>query len=190
MHCRPTRCADEKRSSPRRDRLRRRPKRFIPCKAAASEGLRLLKQTQPDEIYNLAAQSHVAVSFELPEFTADVFAVGALRILEALPMTGLNARSYQASSSEMSGSAPLPKNERTPFHTRSPYGGSKVFAYWTTVNYREASETECNTPRWRPIRWYRPDVCEPQDQPCRSICVDPTSDRPLRTLVVRQRMSE
>jgi GDPmannose 4,6-dehydratase len=78
------------------------------------------------------------VSFELPEFTADVIAVGSLRILEVLRMTGLNARSYQASSSEMSGSAPPPKNEQTPFHTRSPYGISKVFAYWTTVNYREA----------------------------------------------------
>lgn len=96
------------------------------------------RATQPDEIYNLAAKSHVAVSFELPEFTAGVFAVGALCILEALAMTGLNARSYQASSSEMSGLAPPPKNERTPFHTRSPYGISKVFAYWTTVNYREA----------------------------------------------------
>jgi GDPmannose 4,6-dehydratase len=77
----------------------------------------------------LAAQSHVVVSFEIPEFTADVVAVGALRILEALRMTGLNARSYQASSSEMSGLAPPPKNERTPFHTRSPYGVSKVFPW-------------------------------------------------------------
>jgi GDPmannose 4,6-dehydratase len=78
------------------------------------------------------------VSFELPEFTADATAVGALCMLELLRMTGPNARSYQASSSEMSGSASLPQNEQTLFHPRSPCGLSKVFAYWTSVNYREA----------------------------------------------------
>jgi GDPmannose 4,6-dehydratase len=100
---------------------------------------RLLNQVQPDELYNLAAQSHVRVSFDSPEYTTDVTATGTVRLLEAIRETGLNPRFYQASSSEMFGRArEFPQNESTPFHPRSPYGCSKAFAYWITVNYREA----------------------------------------------------
>jgi GDPmannose 4,6-dehydratase len=107
--------------------------------ADAQSLTRLVSQIQPDEVYNLAAQSHVKVSFELPEYTADVTAIGALRLLEAIREAGLKCRFYQASSSEMYGQAQeVPQNERTPFHPRSPYACAKVFAYWTTVNYREA----------------------------------------------------
>jgi GDPmannose 4,6-dehydratase len=91
----------------------------------------------PDEIYNLGAQSHVKVSFEVPEFTADVVACGALRLLEAIRRTGVKCRFYQASSSEMFGSAPPPQSEETRFHPRSPYACAKVFAHDLTVNYRE-----------------------------------------------------
>jgi GDPmannose 4,6-dehydratase len=91
----------------------------------------------PDEIYNLGAQSHVKVSFEVPEFTADVVACGTLRLLEAIRRTGVKCRFYQASSSEMFGSAPPPQSEQTRFHPRSPYACSKVFAHDLTVNYRE-----------------------------------------------------
>ena len=93
---------------------------------------------QPDEIYNLGAQSHVAVSFEIPEYTADVTGVSTIRLLEAIRASGVDSRFYQASSSEMFGSTPPPQNEETPFHPRSPYGVAKVFSYWATVNYREA----------------------------------------------------
>ena len=99
---------------------------------------RLLAQIQPDEVYHLAAQSHVQVSFEMPEYTAEATAVGTTRVLEAIRQYGGPVRFYQASSSEMFGSSPPPQNEETRFHPRSPYGVSKVFAYWTTVNYREA----------------------------------------------------
>lgn len=99
---------------------------------------RLLTGIQPDEIYNLGAMSHVKVSFEVPEYTADITGVGALRLLEAVREVGLTSRLYQASSSEMFGASPPPQNENTPFHPRSPYGVAKVFAYWATVNYREA----------------------------------------------------
>jgi len=99
---------------------------------------RLLLDISPDEIYNLAAMSHVKVSFEVPENTADVTAMGALRLLEAIRLANVNCRFYQASSSEMFGSAPPPQNERTVFHPRSPYGCSKLFAHAMTVNYREA----------------------------------------------------
>ena len=99
---------------------------------------RLLTRIHPDEIYNLGAMSHVKVSFEVPEYTANVTGVGALRLLEAVREVGIHSRIYQASSSEMFGSSPPPQNELTPFHPRSPYGCSKVFAYWATVNYREA----------------------------------------------------
>jgi GDPmannose 4,6-dehydratase len=99
---------------------------------------RLLYDLQPDEIYNLAAQSHVKVSFEIPEYTADVVACGALRLLEAVQRTGLRCRFYQASSSEMFGSAPPPQNELTQFHPRSPYACAKLFAHNITVNYRES----------------------------------------------------
>jgi GDPmannose 4,6-dehydratase len=98
----------------------------------------LLYDLRPDEIYNLAAQSHVKVSFEIPEFTADVVAIGTLRLLEATRRTGVKCRFYQASSSEMFGSAPPPQNETTPFHPRSPYACAKVFGHDITVNYRES----------------------------------------------------
>ena len=108
-----------------------------------SSGLRvLLERVQPDEVYNLGAQSHVRVSFDQPEYTADVAALGALRLLEAVRdyqmRTGRQVRYYQAGSSEMFGNAPAPQNERTPFSPRSPYGVAKVFAHLQTVNYREA----------------------------------------------------
>ena len=100
---------------------------------------RLLGKIQPDELYNLAAQSHVRVSFDSPEYTTDVTATGAVRLLEAIRETGLEPRFYQASSSEMYGSArEIPQKETTPFYPRSPYGCSKVYAYWITVNYRES----------------------------------------------------
>jgi len=98
----------------------------------------LLYDIRPDEIYNLAAQSHVKVSFEIPEYTADVVATGALRLLEAIRRTALRCRFYQASSSEMFGSAPPPQSETTPFHPRSPYACAKVFAHHITVNFRES----------------------------------------------------
>lgn len=103
---------------------------------------KLIYKIQPDEIYNIGAQSHVRVSFDIPEYTADVTGVGALRVLEAIKdyqeHTGKKVKYYQASSSEMFGATPPPQNENTPFYPRSPYGVAKVFAYWTTVNYREA----------------------------------------------------
>ena len=98
----------------------------------------LLYDLRPDEIYNLGAQSHVKVSFEIPEFTADVVAVGTLRLLEAMRRTGVRCRFYQASSSEMFGSAPPPQNEATAFHPRSPYACAKLFGHNITVNYRES----------------------------------------------------
>jgi GDPmannose 4,6-dehydratase len=99
----------------------------------------ILRQVQPDEIYNLGAQSHVRVSFDVPEYTGDVTALGTIRILEAIKELGMKPRFYQASSSEMYGLAPeVPQRETTPFHPRSPYACAKVFAYHATVNYREA----------------------------------------------------
>ena len=100
--------------------------------------INLVRDLEPDEIYHLGAQSHVKVSFEIPEFTADATAMGTIRILEAIRASGIETRFYQAASSEMFGTAPPPQSERTPFHPRSPYGVSKVFGYWSTVNYREA----------------------------------------------------
>jgi GDPmannose 4,6-dehydratase len=103
--------------------------------------IRIVQETQPDEIYNLAAQSHVAVSFETPEYTANADAVGTLRLLEAIRILGLSqkVRFYQASTSEMFGLArESPQSERTPFYPRSPYGVAKLYAHWITVNYREA----------------------------------------------------
>lgn len=100
--------------------------------------INLIRDLAPNEIYHLGAQSHVAVSFEIPEYTSDATGMGTVRILEAIRAAGVNTRFYQASSSEMFGSSPPPQNERTPFHPRSPYGVSKVFAYWIAVNYREA----------------------------------------------------
>ena len=103
--------------------------------------IRIVQQTQPDEIYNLGAQSHVAVSFESPEYTADTDAIGALRILEAIRILGLEkkTRFYQASTSELYGLVQeIPQKETTPFYPRSPYAVAKLYAYWITVNYREA----------------------------------------------------
>jgi GDPmannose 4,6-dehydratase len=103
--------------------------------------IRIIQEVQPDEIYNLAAQSHVAVSFETPEYTANSDAVGTLRVLEAIRILGLEkkTRFYQASTSEMFGKVQeIPQKETTPFYPRSPYGAAKVYAYWITVNYREA----------------------------------------------------
>jgi GDPmannose 4,6-dehydratase len=100
---------------------------------------RLLNKVQPDELYNLAAQSHVRVSFDSPEYTTDITATGAVRLLEAIRETGLNPRFYQASSSEMYGLVrETPQRETTPFYPRSPYGCAKVYAYWITVNFRES----------------------------------------------------
>ena len=99
----------------------------------------ILRQVQPEEIYNLGAQSHVRVSFDIPEYTGDVTGIGTVRILEAIRELGLRPKFYQASSSEMYGqAAEVPQSEKTPFHPRSPYACAKVFAYHSTVNYREA----------------------------------------------------
>jgi GDPmannose 4,6-dehydratase len=99
---------------------------------------RALANSQPDEVYNLGAMSDVRVSFDDPEYAADVTGTGTIRLLEAIRGLGLNCRYYQASSSEMFGSSPPPQSETTLFHPRSPYGCAKVFSYWATVNYREA----------------------------------------------------
>ncbi|MFC4337856.1 GDP-mannose 4,6-dehydratase [Salininema proteolyticum] len=98
----------------------------------------LIRDVRPDEVYNLAAQSHVRVSYELPDYTANVTALGTIRLLEAVRASGVETRIYQASTSELFGLTPAPQNEGTPFHPRSPYGVSKLYAYWSTVNYREA----------------------------------------------------
>jgi GDPmannose 4,6-dehydratase len=101
--------------------------------------IRLLYRLRPDEIYHLAAQSHVRVSFDIPEYTADVIALGTIRILEAIRETGVHSKFYQASSSEMFGKAQeVPQRETTPFYPRSPYAAAKVHAYWATVNHRES----------------------------------------------------
>ena len=107
----------------------------------SSNLMRIIQETQPDEIYNLAAQSHVAVSFESPEYTADVDGIGTLRILEAIRILGMQKKTkfYQASTSELYGLAQeIPQKETTPFYPRSPYAIAKLYAYWITVNYREA----------------------------------------------------
>jgi GDPmannose 4,6-dehydratase len=98
----------------------------------------LLRDIQPDEVYHLGAQSHVKVSFEIPEYTAECTGVGTIRILEAIRASRVETRFYQASSSEMFGSTPPPQHENTPFHPRSPYGVAKLYGYWATVNYRES----------------------------------------------------
>ncbi len=100
--------------------------------------LRIIQQVEPDEVYHLAAQSHVQVSFELPDYTGSATGVGTMRLLEAIRLSGVDCRFYQASSSEMFGSATPPQAENTPFHPRSPYAVAKVYSYWATVNYREA----------------------------------------------------
>lgn len=105
-----------------------------------SDGTRLvtlLEQVQPDEVYNLGAQSHVRVSFDEPEYTGNSTGLGSIRLLEAIRMVGLQCRYYQASSSEMFGATPPPQHEETPFYPRSPYGAAKLYSYWVTRNYRE-----------------------------------------------------
>ncbi len=106
----------------------------------ATNLIRIVQETQPDEIYNLAAQSHVQVSFETAEYTANADGLGTLRLLEAIRILGLGdkLRFYQASTSEMFGDSPPPQSETTPFRPRSPYAAAKLYAYWITVNYREA----------------------------------------------------
>ena len=111
--------------------------------ADSSRLAKLIHELQPDEIYNLAAQSHVRVSFDNPEYTADVTGVGTVRLLEAMRETGVGARFYNAASSEMFGSSPPPQSETTPFRPRSPYGAAKLMAYWMTVNYRESYGMFC-----------------------------------------------
>jgi len=109
--------------------------------ADLTEGSRLvtlLSSIAPDEVYNLAAQSHVRVSFDEPEYTGDTTGLGTTRLLEAIRMIGLECRFYQASTSEMFGATPPPQDENTPFYPRSPYGAAKVYSYWMTRNYREA----------------------------------------------------
>jgi GDPmannose 4,6-dehydratase len=106
---------------------------------------RIVGEVKPDEVYNLGAQSHVRVSFDVPEYTADVDAIGTLRLLEAIKAQCPTAKFYQASSSELYGKVrEIPQNENTPFYPRSPYGVAKQFAYWTTVNYREMGMFACN----------------------------------------------
>ena len=118
-------------------------KNFIPYYGDLSDSsniLRIIQSTKPDEIYNLGAQSHVHTSFEIPEYSANADALGALRILEAIRVLKLQKKTkfYQASTSEIFGNTGIPQNENTPFRPRSPYAISKLYAYWTTVNYREA----------------------------------------------------
>ena len=106
----------------------------------SSNILRIISSTKPDEIYNLGAQSHVRTSFDIPEFTANVDAIGALRVLEAIRVLNLHKKTkyYQASTSEIFGNTKIPQNEKTPFRPRSPYAIAKLYSYWTTVNFREA----------------------------------------------------
>jgi GDPmannose 4,6-dehydratase len=101
---------------------------------------RLVKTVKPDEIYNLAAQSHVQISFDQPEYTGDADGLGTTRLLEAIRTAGLPTRFYQASTSEMFGLTPPPQNEESPFHPRSPYAAAKLYSHWMTVNYREAHQ--------------------------------------------------
>ncbi len=112
----------------------------------ASSLNKTLRTVQPDEIYNLGAQSHVRVSFDIPEYTAEVTGLGTVRLLEAIRDSGLHPKFYQASSSEMFGKVQeVPQSESTPFYPRSPYGAAKVYSYWITVNYREAYDLfACN----------------------------------------------
>jgi GDPmannose 4,6-dehydratase len=100
--------------------------------------INIIRSLEPDEVYHLGAQSHVRISFDIPEYTADATGMGTIRLLEAIRASGVATRFYQASSSEMYGSSPPPQDESTRFHPRSPYGVAKVFGYWTAVNYREA----------------------------------------------------
>src|SRR3982751_6287926 len=103
----------------------------------ASSLNRIIRDVAPDEIYNLGAQSHVRVSFDIPEYTGEITALGAVRLLEAIRESGIDTRFYQASSSELFGNAPAPQNETTPFLPRSPYAAAKLYAYWITATYRD-----------------------------------------------------
>ena len=103
----------------------------------ASSLNKIIRTAQPDEIYHLGAQSHVRVSFDVPEYTGEITGLGTVRLLEAIRETGVKTRFYHASSSEMFGSSPPPQNEQTPFHPRSPYAAAKIYAHWMTVNYRD-----------------------------------------------------
>ena len=105
-----------------------------------SQMARVIRTLEPDEIYNLAAQSHVAVSFQQPEYTGDVDGLGVIRLLEAIRESHIDTRLYQAGTSEMFGDSPPPQNESTPFRPRSPYAAAKVYAHWMVANYREAYE--------------------------------------------------
>ena len=135
--------------------------------------IRLIQKTQPDEIYNLGAQSHVGVSFDAPEYTANTDALGTLRLLEVIRILGLenHTRFYQASTSELFGKVrEVPQRETTPFYPRSPYAAAKLYAYWITVNYREAYNLHASNGilfnHESPTRGRN--VCHPQDQPgCR-----------------------
>jgi len=119
----------------------------------ASRLVTLLDRVAPQEVYHLAAQSHVRVSFDEPEYTGDTTGVGTTRLLEAIRMVGVETRFYQASSSEMFGATPPPQNEDTPFYPRSPYGAAKVYGYWMARNYREArGERDSLQPRV-PTAW-------------------------------------
>jgi GDPmannose 4,6-dehydratase len=109
----------------------------------SSRLVKLIYEIQPDEIYHLGAQSHVRVSFDMPEFTSDVTGVGTVRMLEAIRESGIETRFYNAASSEIFGVAPSPQSESTPFHPRSPYGVAKLMSYWMTVNYRESYGMFC-----------------------------------------------
>ena len=116
-------------------------RRLVLHHADLTEGVglvNLLRDVAPDEVYHLAAQSHVKVSFELPDYTGDTTGLGTVRLLEAIRASGVPCRFYQASSSEMFGSTPPPQNEDTVFHPRSPYGCAKLYGHWITVNYRES----------------------------------------------------
>jgi GDPmannose 4,6-dehydratase len=104
----------------------------------SSRLLTLVESVAPDEVYNLAAQSHVGVSFDEPEHTGNTTGLGSIRLLEAIRMVGISTKFYQASSSEMFGATPPPQNEHTPFYPRSPYGAAKLYSYWVTKNYRES----------------------------------------------------
>ncbi len=103
----------------------------------AGQMTEIIYNIKPDEVYHVGAQSHVKVSFEIPEYTGDITALGTVRLIEALRRSGIKAKFYQASSSEMFGASPSPQSEKTPFYPRSPYAVAKIYAYWMTVNYRE-----------------------------------------------------
>ena len=111
----------------------------------SSQLVRLIGRIEPDEIYNLGAQSHVRVSFDIPEYTADITALGTIRLLEAIREAQVPCRFYQASSSELFGSTPPPQDELSPFHPRSPYAVAKLYAHWATINYREAYGMHAST---------------------------------------------